>query len=119
MLITKVVRFLDYRSIFKERLILLRHENKCTQTKLASQVGVDKTTINKYEKGTASPSYEMLWKLSEFFDVSVDYLIGKSNSYNGDPTTSKAITEAVELIESMSSDDMEKAIKMLKILSNK
>lgn len=114
----KAVIFLDYRDTFKVRLTLLRKEKKCTQTELAERMGVNKATINKYEKGTASPSYEMLWKLAEFFDVSVDYLIGRNNSFNGDPELNKEITEIIRLFDSMSNEDKEKTIKMIRLMTD-
>lgn len=109
---------LDYRDLFKERLTLLRKEKKLTQTELAAHMGVSKTIINKYEKGHASPSYEMLWKLSSYFDVSVDYLIGKSNSFNGDPVLNEQISEFQKIFDSMTDEQKEKAIKMLRIMSD-
>jgi transcriptional regulator with XRE-family HTH domain len=81
-------------------------------------MNVTKYTINKYENGAANPSYEMLWKLADFFNVSVDYLMGKNNSFNGDPITNREITELVKVFDSLSEEDKEKAIKMLKIFLN-
>lgn len=107
-----------YRDIFKIRLTLLRKEKKLTQTELAERMGVNKATISKYEKGIASPSYEMLWNLAEFFDVSVDYLIGRSNSFNGDPKLNKEISEIVKLFDSMTDEEKEKTIKMIRIMTD-
>lgn len=106
---------MDYRNLFKERLKLLRREMGFTQAELAAKLNVEKSTISKYEKGSTSPSYEMLWKLADFFHVSVDYLIGKSNSFNGDPNLDQQIGELKELFDAMSEEQKEKALKMLKI----
>ncbi|AKQ07449.1 transcriptional regulator [Bacillus phage Pavlov] len=46
-----------------------------SQTELADKLGVDKATINRYEKGTRQPSVEMLYKISKVLNVSIDNLI--------------------------------------------
>jgi len=53
-----------------------RRKKNLTQTQLAEAIGVSRITINKWETGKSTPSVEMLLKLSEFFNVSVDYLLG-------------------------------------------
>lgn len=104
------------REKFSERLTLMRHEKKLTQENLAGVLGVSKATISKYEKGAASPSYKMLWKLADFFSVSVDYLIGKTNSFTGDPNENDLITELKGIFEEMNEEDKNKAIRILKLL---
>ena len=64
---------------FKDRLVILRKENNFTQDKLANELRVSKSTISMYEKGNRMPSYEMLEKIADFFNVDIDYLMGKSN----------------------------------------
>jgi len=58
------------------RLMFERRKKNLTQTQLAEAIGVSRITINKWETGKSTPSVEMLLKLSEFFNVSVDYLLG-------------------------------------------
>jgi len=58
------------------RLMFERRKKNLTQTQLSEAIGVSRITINKWEKGKSTPSVEMLLKLSEFFNVSVDYLLG-------------------------------------------
>lgn len=48
-----------------------------TQSKLASVIGVNQSTVCNWLNGKKEPSIESLWKLADFFDVSVDYLIGR------------------------------------------
>lgn len=61
------------------RLKKLRKEKKLTQDDMASKLGVERTTYANWETDRAEPSIEMLIMLSEFFNVSIDYLCGKSN----------------------------------------
>ena len=65
---------------FKDRLKELRIENNCTAAKLASYLNYGGTAISNYESGRNEPSIDILIKIAEYFDVSVDYLVGKTNN---------------------------------------
>lgn len=55
---------------------LMKSEN-LTQMQLASKIYVGQSTISEWLTGKNEPSIESLWKLADFFDVSVDFLIGR------------------------------------------
>ena len=57
---------------------LLRKENGITQKQLAEAIGVSQQSVNKYENHCAEPDLNTLVKIADFFDTSVDYLIGHS-----------------------------------------
>ena len=63
--------------MFKERLKELRIEKNLTQDKLAKLVGMSKMTISHWESGYCEPSIAQLVMLSNLFEVSVDFLVGK------------------------------------------
>ncbi|MBR2389002.1 MAG: helix-turn-helix domain-containing protein [Clostridia bacterium] len=63
---------------FSERLKNLRKQNKITQEKLAAIIGVERSSIGKYESSTTIPSNETLIKIAQFFNVSTDYLLGNN-----------------------------------------
>lgn len=67
---------------FSERLKQLRKDKKLTQKELAQKFFLDDSSISKYENGKAVPETELLQSLSDFFEVSVDYLLGRSNIKN-------------------------------------
>lgn len=58
-----------------KRIKELRNKSKLTQTELAKQVGVTKSTIAAYENDSRSPSYEVLIKMANVFKVSIDSLL--------------------------------------------
>ena len=58
-----------------KRIKELRKKFKLTQTELANQVGVTKSTIAAYENDSRQPSYDVLIKLAAVFRVSVDSLL--------------------------------------------
>lgn len=60
----------------------LRESKWITRTSLASDLNIDKTTYGKYELNQRVPDVEMLIKLADFFEVSLDYLTGRSDIMN-------------------------------------
>ena len=60
-----------------DRIKELLKEECLTQSKLASGIGVNQSTVCNWPNGKKEPSIESLWKLADYFDVSVDYLIGR------------------------------------------
>lgn len=64
------------------RIKSLREEYKMTQQELADKIDGAKSTIAMYEKGDRKPSMEVLIKLSEIFNCTIDYLLGKSDIRN-------------------------------------
>lgn len=63
---------------FSEKLLNLRTERGYSQEYLAEQLGVSRQSISKWELGTTLPEIDKLISISDFFDVSIDYLL-KSN----------------------------------------
>ncbi|TPE70804.1 helix-turn-helix transcriptional regulator [Halalkalibacterium halodurans] len=62
-----------------ERLKKLRNERKITQEELGKKVNVTKVSISGYENGNRNPDTETLQKLADFFEVSTDYLLGRTD----------------------------------------
>ena len=61
----------------KERLKRLRKENGESQKEVADYIGVSVSAYSNYEQGIREPSLDVLLKLSDFFDTTCDYLLGK------------------------------------------
>ena len=64
---------------FTERLRELRTQNNYSQQDLADKIGVTKQTISQYERGVRKPDMDTLTALCDVFNVSSDYLMGKSD----------------------------------------
>lgn len=58
----------------------LRNSKKYTQSDLAKLLGVARTTYAMYEQGNREPDYETLIKIADHFDVTTDYLLGRTDS---------------------------------------
>lgn len=61
------------------RIKELRIEKGLTQSQLAELLGVNQTAAGKYERGELEPNFSTLIKLSQIFEVSIDFLIGHSD----------------------------------------
>lgn len=57
-------------------LKILRSQRQETQAAVALILGIDRTTYAKYESGASEPSFEMLQRIAQHFNVSVSYLMG-------------------------------------------
>ena len=67
---------------FKDRLVKLRKELGLTQEDFAQKIGYTRTAISAWEIGRNEPSNADTVKISDFFGVSTDYLLGKSDIRN-------------------------------------
>lgn len=66
----------------KDRIISLRNEKNMTQGQLAEALEISPSAIGMYEQGRRKPSYELLERISDYFNVDMDYLMGRSDVRN-------------------------------------
>lgn len=57
----------------------LREQNGFSQKEFAAEMGIPQTTYNQYETGRRAPDFDMLSRIADYFHVSVDYLLGRSD----------------------------------------
>lgn len=67
----KIIRYMNL-----ERLKELRKEKNLTQPDIAQMLGISATAYSKYELGKSKPDIDSLVKLSKFYEVSLDYIVG-------------------------------------------
>ena len=67
---------------FSERLVELRKSRGLTQKQVYEGVSMSMLGDQRYEYGEREPSFQKLIALADYFDVSLDYLVGRSD----DPT---------------------------------
>lgn len=63
----------------KNNLKLLRKQKGLTQIGLQMQTGIEQALLSKYETGERIPPTETLVRLAEFYGVSVDFLLGRTD----------------------------------------
>lgn len=101
--------------LFGENLRKLRKERNLTQKELAEYLGVTGRTIGYYENGERFPSPDTINRIADLFNVSLDWLFGrtnirtpvikvseKSNSYNGSVSDEDIFISLEELKEFLS-----------------
>jgi SOS regulatory protein LexA len=80
------------------RLKQLRKQKGLTQEELAKRIGISRGRLNNYEREYREPDFEMLTKFAEFFEVTTDYILGKTDdpwgTYN--ETLSAALGQAID-----------------------
>ena len=64
-----------------KRISALRENRKLTQEELASQLQISRASLSHYEKNRRKPDFDTLRKIADFFQVSVDYLLGRDDDF--------------------------------------
>lgn len=77
--------------MFRINLKVLREERKISQAKLAKAIGVSQSTVGMWENGTNNPEHNTLLKIADFFNVSMDHLLGIEESPKKPLTTANRI----------------------------
>lgn len=62
-----------------ERLVQLREEKNVSQRELARAIHCPQNAIHRMENKLMDPSGTYLWKIADYFGVSIDYLVGRSD----------------------------------------
>ena len=91
----------------------LRKEKSLSQQAIANYLQITRQAYSNYENGKREPDYETLLKLSEFFDVSVDYLT------RGEPPTSPLTTpeqQLLDLFRQLNGEGQREAVKLVGML---
>ena len=111
------------------RLKELRIEKGLTQEKLAKKIGINRTTIAKIESGDRDLTLDHIQRMSDFFNVSYDYILGKSNERTNtiqviDMTNSKdGVTpiqmEVLKKIDDLDVKDLEQIMDYIDFIKSK
>ena len=67
---------------FADRLRLLRTTKGLSQADFAQQLKISKSSVNMYERGEREPNIATLEMIADYFNVDMDYLVGKSDIAN-------------------------------------
>lgn len=101
----------------KIRLAELRHERELTQKELANIIGIDPSTIANYEVGSRSPDYFTLVKIADYFGVSTDYILGRTDNPHTD-TIKLAVKSLPPRIQNILLHDAESALPFLEFAAD-
>lgn len=104
-------------SILSERIKLLREEIPLTQFQLAEKLQITTSSVSQYESGDRVPSDEIKIKLANFFDVSLDFLMGLSDIRN--PYVFFTLSEYFKSLTEEEINEVIKYIMFIKKFRNK
>ncbi|MFR3241670.1 MAG: helix-turn-helix domain-containing protein [Megamonas funiformis] len=76
-----------FREFFAEKLSNLIKIKKITNQQLANELNLTRQSISQFTKGTAMPSIEKLIAIADFFNISIDELLGRKNVFSAPNTT--------------------------------
>lgn len=102
------------KNMLSQRLKSTRKAKGLTQSELARKVNTTKGTVSNYENGYSTPSNEMLVSLANALDVSVDYLLGRTNyllaledhnDYLTEPKNMKTLKKIFKLMQKYDIED--------------
>lgn len=65
--------------VIEMKLRELREQKGVTQKEVATAVGCTSTVYSRYERGEREPDITTLCRLADYFGVSVDYIVGRTN----------------------------------------
>ncbi len=103
--------------MFSQRLKNLRMDRKLTQAHMADLLGISRQGYAKYENNTSQPDFDTLVKLADYFDVTTDYLLGKSNdprlTADQEKEAFEEFYEIKELLAPLSEEDKRKVLQRL------
>lgn len=108
----------------KDVLIKLRKDKALTQTEVAAVLQIGASAVSKYEIGRSLPEYDTLLKLADFYDVSLDYLFGRTaiqtpvNKLEKNLETQQG-SIPIDFIFQLDDEDRELVFLLLKSISKK
>ncbi len=111
---------------YGERIAILRKKRNLTQEELAKRIGITRAALSHYEKDRREPDYETLQKFADFFDVKIDYLLGRTNDpsplgkqsaskkeydYHNDPRVTGEVKVLLDILALLPQDEQKQLIE--------
>ncbi|MFD2658554.1 helix-turn-helix domain-containing protein [Gracilibacillus thailandensis] len=97
-----------------ERLKQLRNSKGLFQKEVADKLGIKQNTLSGYENGTRSPDNELLKDIADFYNVTLDYLLGRSDDPTLTEKENKDFLEIKKLIDKMEREGKHNELEQLK-----
>lgn len=91
--------------MFGKRLRALRKENKLTMREFGEKFSLAESTISGYENGNRKPDMDILSKFADYFNVSTDYLLGRTDEIAISTHNYDSLSEINKLIKEFGVED--------------
>ena len=102
---------------FIETVSVLLNEKGISINKMLCDLNLGKGTFATWKKRGTIPKGDILQKIADYFDVSVDYLLG--NTAEQEKDLSEDERELLGLLRQLSDDDLTTALKLVKLMAKK
>ncbi|MCP4481593.1 MAG: helix-turn-helix transcriptional regulator [bacterium] len=94
-----------------EHIMIIRKQKGFSQGQLGKKIGTSGDIIGRYERGVISPSIDVIIKISDILEVSIDFLVGKTN-LKLDPKTIRRLED----IQNLPNEEKKQLFKVLDAL---
>lgn len=95
-----------YNAPFPTALRTLMEERGKTQENIANATGKTRQTVSQYVNGISEPGYDVLVKIADYFDVSLDYLLGRTDDPSRAPCAVDDLGLSLKAIETIEQLEM-------------
>lgn len=102
--------------MFSSRLKQLRESKKLSQRDLAKILKLSPSTVAMYEVNQRSPDKETLSVIADFFNVSVDYLLGRDNNVPPPNQKPKKLYDVIARAEDLPEENLDQVVDALEAL---
>lgn len=116
----------EQKQTIAKTLVNLRELGFYSQTDIAHHLHLSSSAISHYEKGITVPPTEIIFRLAEFYNVTADYILGRSASktdlndtYSIKLTNKMTIGEAVEIMTKMNDSEKEHLAYIISLIGEK
>jgi len=90
------------KSAFSEVLGRLRRERGLSQRRVATDLGITQALLSHYENDAREPRFDFLVKVCDYYEVSADYMLGRSDSRGDDATILvKSVCDILHALEEL------------------
>lgn len=96
----------DFKTVFKQ----LRTARGMTQGELADALGINRSRLSMYELGQREPDFETLEMIADYFNVDIDYLMGRTNKTTMIPESYYLDPDARDIAEFLHKNPMYKVL---------
>lgn len=107
---------MDVSSHVASKIKYFRQLNKMTQKELGEKVGVAHNTISSYESGTNEPEQDMLFKLAQAFNISINDLFPPISTDNSNRNKTELL--AAHIDDDVTEDQMDDILKYIDFIKS-
>ena len=103
-------------TVFGERMRILRQNLGISQQQVDDKLNISRNLLSNYERGIRQPDYQMLVRLADFYEVSLDYLLGRSDTYKTQNVCTDRETEIINRVLRLSDESIRDLLRYVDLL---